>query len=211
MMYCAKCGAQSTENSAFCARCGAPLMNSVPPSPQQPPAGGQGYYQPQPQGYAPPPQGYAPPPPQGYAPPPQGYNRVPQPGFYAPQSYGQAQAMTAPRKSKSALIAVVAVAAVVVLAIAGFFVFRGAGNPLLGTWTNSDSGYDITITFKRGGVVEGEFGGDPKSSSYKVKGDVLTITDGDGSVYEYTYDITKESGETALSIYGGNTDTLYKI
>lgn len=198
-MFCPRCGTQNGDGSAFCVQCGNSLQNT----PQQPPAQQAPVQQPPAQQYPSPQGGYY-----SYS------GAAPkQAGYYSPgyDAAGPAPVMTAAAKKPNyTLIGILSIAVVAVIVLAIVLVIVLGGNPLVGTWVSEEYGYDMTITFRKDGIVVVESGGFEEAAKYKVKGSTVTIYV-DGSEDSGEFKVTKEKGKTVLimSFYGDKMK-LYK-
>jgi hypothetical protein len=158
--------------------------------------------------------------PAGQPQPPQGgyyaySSAAPQPqGGYYSQGYGaagRAPVMTAAAKKPNyTMIGVISVAVVAVIVVAIILVVVLGGNPLVGTWFSEDYGYDMTVTFRKNGIVVVENAGYEETAKYRVRGNKVTFFV-DGSEDTGQFIITKEKGKTVLILsFYGDEMKLYK-
>jgi hypothetical protein len=187
-MFCSKCGAQNGDGGMFCIQCGNPLQNNQQTAAQQTPVQQDGYYANS-----------------GATPP--------QPGYYAPgnAAMNQTPVMTAVKKSNYTLIGIISVAAVAIVVVVVVLLLLGGKSSIVGTWTLSDYGYDMSLTFKANGTVETDSFGEKEAAKYQTKGDTLVIVDEDGYAQEGEFKISKSGGKTLLAItFDGETLTFIK-
>lgn len=195
-MFCTKCGAQNGDGSTFCIQCGSPLQSNqqtpIQTPVQQTPVQQGGYYA---NSGATPPQGY-------YAPGNGAMNRT---------QVMTTQAISSPKKPNYTLIGIISVAAVAVIVVVVVLLLLGGKSSIVGTWTLSDYGYDMSLTFKANGTVETDSFGETEVTKYQIKGDKLIIIDEDGYAEEGEFEISKSGGKTLLEItFDGQTLTFVK-
>lgn len=140
---------------------------------------------------------------------------VQQNAYYSNAGYNpmnQTQVMTAPvKKPNYTLIGIISVAVVAVIVVVVVLLLSGGKSSLVGTWSLSEYGVEMSLKFKSNGVVETDSFGEIELARYMTKGNMLIIIDEDGYEQEGEYRIYKNGGKTLLDMsFEGMTLTLVK-